>query len=84
MQVAELTDDGWGLINEGQAVEGEAQQTVEEHVEELTERVADVEETMDGAIPWANEIDARVRRIEAFLEERGADLDEYADVEDLQ
>lgn len=84
MRVATLTDKGWKLIREGEAAEGEVQQTIEEQVEELAEQVEEVEETMDGAIPWMNEMSARVRRIEAFLEERGADLDEYADVEDFQ
>jgi len=84
MRVATLTDKGWKLIREGEAAEGEAQQTVEERVEEISERVVDIEETMDGAIPWASEIDARVRRIEAFLAERGADLDEYADMDDFR
>lgn len=76
MQVAELTDKGWELIQRGEAVNGDVEETTEERLDEL-------EETIDGAIPWMNEMVARVRRIEAFLEERGADLDGYADVEDF-
>lgn len=76
MQVAELTDKGWELIQRGEAVNGDVEETTEERLDEL-------EETIDGAIPWMNEMVARVRRIEAFLEERGADLDGYADVKDF-
>lgn len=76
MQVAELTDKGWELVQRGEAVKGDVEETTEERLDEL-------EETIDGAIPWMNEMVARVRRIEAFLEERGADLDEYTDLEDF-
>lgn len=39
---------------------------------------------MEGAFPWMNEISARVRRIEAYLEAKGTDLDEFGDVEEFE
>lgn len=84
MQVAELTEKGWELVRKGEAVEGETEVPLEEQVEGVSEQVEEVEEMMDGAFPWMREMSARVRRIEAFLEERGADLDEYADIEEFE
>lgn len=84
MRVASLTEKGEELLAKGAAVEGETEQTVEERIEDVSERVEEVEDVMDGAFPWMREISARIRRLEAFLEANGADLDEFGDVEEFE
>lgn len=88
MRVATLTDDGWELIREGEAVEGKVEQTAEERLDELereVEEVADeLSEYQEEAYPWMNEVVARLRRLEdAYADAAGLDsMDEYADVEE--
>lgn len=85
MQVSHLTEKGEELISEGEAVEGETEKPVEDQLEEIRERISEVEDTMEGAFPWLNEFAARVRRLEdAFEAVTGQELDELGTVDEYQ
>jgi repressor of nif and glnA expression len=85
MKVAHLTETGEKLIAEGAAVDTEVEQTTEEQLEEVTERLDELEDIMEGAFPWLNEFAARVRRLEnAFENVGGESIDEYGDIEEYQ
>jgi DNA-binding transcriptional MerR regulator len=84
MTVVSLTDEGQKRIASGEIADEEIEQTTEERLDELATEVEEVTDLMEGAFPWMNEISARLRRIEAYLEAKGADLDEFGEVEQFE
>lgn len=64
--VAELTDDGEALIAKGAVADGKIKR---QQIEQLANRIEELEETMDGASPWMREVTTHVRRLEAALED---------------
>jgi repressor of nif and glnA expression len=85
MKVAELTEEGRSLIAEGATSEEEVEQTTEEQVKELANRMGELEDTMHGAFPWMNEVLARVRRLEtAFEDITNESIEVYGDVEEYE
>jgi predicted ArsR family transcriptional regulator len=84
MTVVSLTEKGQERIARGETAEEQIGQTADERLDELAAEVEEVTDLMEGAFPWMNEISARIRRIEAYLEAKGADLDEFGDVEEFE
>lgn len=85
MQVAELTDEGEALISKGATADEKVEETTEEQVEQLANRIEELEETMNGAFPWMREVIARVRRLEtAFEDVTDESIEAYGDVEEYE
>jgi DNA-binding IclR family transcriptional regulator len=84
MTVVSLREKGRERIARGETAEEQIGQTADERLDELAAEVEEVTDLMEGAFPWMNEISARIRRIEAYLEAKGADLDEFGDIEEFE
>lgn len=85
MKVAELTDEGETAIAKGAAAEEKIEQTTEEQIKELADRIKELEDTMNGAFPWMREVLARVRRLEdAFEDITNESVEAYGDVEEYE
>jgi len=84
MTVSSLTDKGEKLVERGRTADEKVKQTTEERLNELATEIEEVTELMEGAFPWMREVAARIRRVEACLEEHGIDVDEFGDVEEFE
>jgi hypothetical protein len=84
MTVSSLTAKGEKLVERGKTADGKVEQTTEERLDELATEIEEVTELMEGAFPWMQEVAARIRRVEACLEEHGIDVDEFGDVEEFE